>query len=74
MNMSYCRFENTARALDDCLHAINEKGLSESESLGRRRILALAEEILTTFDPEIAEGDGVPDECQDCGYTACRCD
>jgi hypothetical protein len=33
-NMSYCRFENTYRALQDCLYALNNSGpedLSDSE-------------------------------------------
>ena len=28
-NMSYCRFENTARDLNDCVHAINNGEVDE---------------------------------------------
>ena len=48
-NMSYCRFENTARDLQDCVNAIN-KGeiveLNEYEVEGLRNILELCKEIL----------------------------
>ena len=49
MNMSYCRFENTSKALYDCLHAI-ENGeyddLTEYERNGLIDILAYCEDIL----------------------------
>lgn len=50
-NMSYCRFENTYRALLDCSYNIN-KGLSESEHKYRERLVQLCEDILNEFDPE----------------------
>ena len=53
--MSYCRFENTARDMDDCIKAI-ENGdvneLSSYEVLALERFLVLAEEILN-YQPDI---------------------
>lgn len=49
MNMSYCRFENTSKALGDCLYAI-ESGdyddLTTYERQGLIDILAYCEDIL----------------------------
>ena len=48
-NMSYCRFENTARDLQDCVNAINRGEiveLNEYEVEGLRNILELCKEIL----------------------------
>ncbi len=48
-NMSYCRFENTANDLADCVSAI-ERGetedLSSYELNGLTRILEMAEDIM----------------------------
>ena len=46
-NMSYCRFENTARDLQDCVYAINSgeiDELNDYEIEGLRNILELCEE------------------------------
>jgi len=48
-NMSYCRFENTARDLQDCVDAINRgeiDELNDYEVEGLRDILELCQEIL----------------------------
>ena len=48
-NMSYCRFENTARDLQDCINAINRgetDELNDYEVEGLRNILELCKEIL----------------------------
>ena len=48
MNMSYCRFENTARDLRDCLEAIENESLddlSSSEKRGLRQLLEDCETI-----------------------------
>ena len=48
-NMSYCRFENTARDLQDCVNAINRgeiDELNDYEVEGLRDILELCKEIL----------------------------
>ena len=48
-NMSYCRFENTARDLQDCLNAINRGETDELNSYevrGLRRLLDLCNNIV----------------------------
>ena len=47
--MSYCRFENTARDLQDCINAINRgetDELNDYEVEGRRDILEMSNEII----------------------------
>lgn len=44
-NMSYCRFENTAKDLEDCIEHMGDS-LSESEDAARERILTMAIEIV----------------------------
>ena len=54
-NMSYCRFENTTKDMQDCLDAIEDgdtKDLSRYETSALRRFLNLAEEILK-YAPDI---------------------
>ena len=59
-NMSYCRMENTARDLDDCVTAI-ENGeytpgeMSGSELRGLRSIVELAQYITNDLEYEIAD-------------------
>ena len=56
-NMSYCRFENTARALQDCVNAIQENevsDLSTYEVNGLAEIQLLAMDIISMQD-EIGE-------------------
>ena len=51
--MSYCRFENTARDLRDCVNAIrsgNYDELSAYEVEGLEEILFLAQEIVDDHD------------------------
>lgn len=49
-NMSYCRFENTARDLSECVEAIQNQEIStessDSELEGLRCLLILAREVL----------------------------
>ena len=48
-NMSYCRFENTARDLQDCINAINRgetEDLNDYEVEGLRDILEMSNEII----------------------------
>jgi hypothetical protein len=42
-NMSYCRFENTARDLRDCLDAIQNNDLKEMSGYEMNGFLALVE-------------------------------
>jgi hypothetical protein len=56
-NMSYCRFENTARDLGDCLDAIQNgetNDLSAYETSGLRDLLDYCEAILE-YKEEIYE-------------------
>tara|TARA_B100000424_G_scaffold269976_1_gene268173 strand:- start:867 stop:1052 length:186 start_codon:yes stop_codon:yes gene_type:complete len=48
-NMSYCRFENTANDLEDCVAALvrgETENLSSYELNGLTRILEMAEDIM----------------------------
>ena len=52
-NMSYCRFENTARAMEDCVYAINHSeeshqqgDLSHYEIRGLKDLLEHARDIV----------------------------
>tara|TARA_R100001198_G_C5241759_1_gene219327 strand:- start:5997 stop:6191 length:195 start_codon:yes stop_codon:yes gene_type:complete len=53
-NLSYCRFENTARDLSDCVEAIDNQEIStesnDSELEGLRCLLVLAREVLDRED------------------------
>ncbi len=56
-NMSYCRFENTARALKDCINAIQDNevnDLSTYEVDGLEELQLLAMDIVAMQD-EIGE-------------------
>ena len=56
-NMSYCRFENTARDLEDCVEAIDNKetnDLSDYEVRGLEKILRYAKYIVE-LEEEIEE-------------------
>jgi hypothetical protein len=46
-NMSYCRFENTARALQDCVNAIQD---NEVNNLSTYEVNGLAELQLLAMD------------------------
>lgn len=47
MNMSYCRFENTVRDLEDCQEHINDKDLSAEEQKYRTRLIELCQDIVS---------------------------
>ena len=54
-NMSYCRFENTTRDMQDCINAIEEgdtRDLSRYEASALREFLDLAHEI-QQYQPDI---------------------
>lgn len=60
INMSYCRFENTLRALQECAEAMShangcdwiaELGLSESESKAAKALVKLCT-LLSDYDPD----------------------
>lgn len=55
-NMSYCRFENTARDLRDCLEAIENESLDDLSSSEKRGLMQLLEDCETiTFMKEDIE-------------------
>jgi hypothetical protein len=52
-NMSYCRFENTAKNMQDCVYAIEERDVYEFSSYelsGFKSMLELAQEIVDMED------------------------
>jgi len=54
-NMSYCRFENTTKDMEDCINAIEEgdtKNLSRYEASALREFLHLADAI-KQYAPDI---------------------
>ena len=51
--MSYCRFENTASDLQDCIYAIEDgdvSALSSFEIRGAHKLLELAKELIDLED------------------------
>lgn len=54
-NMSYCKFENTYRDLEDCYESMDEDDLSESETKYRRKIIELCNTIATEYGDELDE-------------------
>ena len=51
--MSYCRFENTARDMQDCIYAIEERevyNFSDHELRGFKDVLEYAQEIVNMED------------------------
>lgn len=54
-NMSYCRFENTFKDLQDCYEAMKDKDftdLSESEQKYRNYLVKLCDDIVNEFEIE----------------------
>lgn len=55
--MSYCRFENTANDLRDCVHAIEageyNDGISESEKQGLDEIFELAHRLVNDLEYDV---------------------
>ena len=57
-NMSYCRFENTANDLEDCIEAIENEEINDLgifEVQGLKRLLEQAK-IILSYKDEIEEG------------------
>ena len=51
MNMSYCRFENTFRDLEDCVDAlVDNDDLSDREANFAHRMRNLCEEYLDAYE------------------------
>ena len=56
-NMSYCRFENTVNAMQDCLMAIDDREVSELsdyEVKALQRFLELGK-VIVDYEDEIEE-------------------
>jgi len=52
-NMSYCRFENTAKDMQDCIYAIEERDVyefSDYELRGFKDVLEYARDIVNMED------------------------
>ena len=57
MNMSYCRFENTLRALEDCNRHMDEtKDLSAEEKKARTQLILLCAQIYEESIDEVEGG------------------
>lgn len=52
-NMSYCRFENTARDFADCVANMDADSLSESEARAREDLIQMAVEMALNYGAEI---------------------
>lgn len=60
-NMSYCRFENTARDLRDCRDALDDgvtpAELCQNEAAACRRLIRLCEEIADNYGELVDDGE-----------------
>ena len=70
-NMSYCRWENTLSDLEDCVESFHDGVANRDEASARKRMMAVAEELLSLYRSERemvdgkelnAEGRGCEDE------------
>ena len=56
-NLSYCRFENTANDLRDCVYAIEEgeynDGISDTERRGLEKIFELAHQLVNELEYDV---------------------
>ena len=65
-NMSYCRFENTVRDLNDCLEALRR--VASGEEFLSKEELAKAKELVqicSEFVMDIVEQSGIEDDLQE---------
>lgn len=53
-NMSYCRFENTYRDLQDCIENMNEPASNERDERYRKRLLELMRDAVESGEVEEA--------------------
>jgi hypothetical protein len=61
-NMSYVRFENTYRDLQDCEMHINDSDLSKSELNYRNKMVELCQTIVDEADTELESEDNDEDD------------
>jgi hypothetical protein len=50
-NMSYCRFENTARDVYDCLEHMEDENLCEYEQRARAKLIKYCRRIADEYAP-----------------------
>jgi len=68
-NMSYCRFENTVRDLQDCSYALEEmteddtEQLSKSETRAKKRLIQLCVDIADAYGDQDEDDDPVEEIC-----------
>ena len=54
-NMSYCRFENTYRDLQDCKENMDDTDLSDTEKKYRKWLIELCQDIASDYYGEQKE-------------------
>jgi len=57
-NMSYCRFQNTYRDLQDCVFALNNNGpdtLSDDELAAAKMMMQLCDQMQSFYDEVLDE-------------------
>lgn len=55
MNMSYCRFRNTEKDLQDCLDNLFDESISEEEDAARSRLIKICQNIILEVEDELEE-------------------
>tara|TARA_R100001510_G_scaffold54398_1_gene57068 strand:- start:702 stop:920 length:219 start_codon:yes stop_codon:yes gene_type:complete len=58
-NMSYCRFENTANDLQDCIYAIQDNEINDMstyEIRGAKDLLELARDLINNYEDALLVG------------------
>jgi hypothetical protein len=66
-NMSYCRFENTYRDLQDCVNALSANGandLSERELRYAKMMMQLCEDMQSYYDEVLDEVESRKEQVQ----------
>jgi|7_EtaG_2_1085326.scaffolds.fasta_scaffold35789_2 exonuclease VII small subunit len=60
VNMSYCRFENTVKALEECLEDLNDNGIEELEEKASeyekphiKGLIELCKQVAEEYEHEI---------------------
>lgn len=68
-NMSYCRFENTSRDMEDCIESLRDKGINDLEKNASRYekpfIRAFIRQCIEVAEEFGDEVDGVEEEEDD---------
>lgn len=52
-NMSYCRFENTAKDLQDCYDNMDGTNLSDTEREARKRLIEICVDVAINYGGDI---------------------